>query len=193
MSVAQIQARVAAIQSQFGRPPVAAAPVAAPARGADATVGPVPTFERALTEATSGGPDGGTGWAAKLPAEAGPFLDDIRRAADAAGVDPRLVAAVAWTESGFRPDAVSSAGARGLMQLMPATARGLGVDPRDPTQNLEGGARYLAQQLQRFGRTDLALAAYNAGPGNVARHGGIPPFAETRAYVERVLERLGTL
>lgn len=82
--------------------------------------------------------------------------------------------------------AVSPKGAIGLAQLMPATARMLGVDPWDPVQNLEGGARYLAAQYRRFGSWRLALAAYNAGPAAVARHGGVPPYRETRAYIAHV-------
>lgn len=120
------------------------------------------------------------------------FGTDIDRAAKAAGLDPRLVLAVVMEESGGDPAARSPAGARGLMQLMPGTARDLGVqDPADPAANLGGGARYLAEQLERFdGRLDLALAAYNAGPGNVARAGGrVPAFSETRRYVERVTGR----
>ncbi len=90
-------------------------------------------------------------------------------------------------ESRWNPDAVSSKGALGLAQLMPETARLLGVDPLDPAQNLDGGARYLRMMFDRFGDWDLALAAYNAGPGAVDTHGGIPPFAETRQYVQIIL------
>jgi soluble lytic murein transglycosylase-like protein len=187
MSVTEIQARMATIQAQFGAVAVAPARAAGPAAAS-------PPFEQVLTEATAATATSPAGdWTHRLPAEARPHLDALTAAAESAGVDPKLVAAVAWTESGFRGDAVSGAGAQGLMQLMPATAAGLGVDPRDPRQNLEGGARYLAEQLDRFGRVDLALAAYNAGPGAVARHGGIPPYPETRAYVDRVLERLASL
>lgn len=120
------------------------------------------------------------------------FGDHIEAASGASGLDPRLVLAVVMEESGGDPAARSRVGARGLMQLMPGTARDLGVaDATDPAANLRGGSRYLAEQLRRFGgRLDLALAAYNAGPGNVDRAGGrIPPFPETRAYVSRVLDR----
>jgi cell wall-associated NlpC family hydrolase len=103
------------------------------------------------------------------------------------GVDPALLSAVARAESGYNPNAVSRAGALGLMQIMPATAAGLGVDPLDPAQAIDGAARYLAQQLDAFGSTELALAAYNAGPAAVGRYGGIPPYPETQAYVSKVL------
>lgn len=114
----------------------------------------------------------------------------IETAAREHAVDARLLRAVIAVESGFNPRAVSPRGAQGLMQLMPATARQLGVaDPFDPTQNILGGARYLRQLLDTYdGDVSLVLAAYNAGEGAVARHGRrIPPYAETRAYVPRVL------
>ena len=102
-------------------------------------------------------------------------------------VDPLLVHAVIAVESAHRPDAVSPAGAEGLMQLMPRTARMLGVgDPFDPRENVEAGVAYLRRLHDEFG-TVLALAAYNAGPGAVREHGGIPPFAQTRRYVRSVL------
>jgi len=102
------------------------------------------------------------------------------------GVSPALLAAVAKVESGFNRSAVSGAGARGLMQLMPSTARGLGVDPMDPPQAVDGAARLLATHLRTYGSVPLALAAYNAGPGAVNRYNGVPPYAETQAYVTKV-------
>ena len=115
----------------------------------------------------------------------------LRRAAQAADLSPELVSAVAWRESGGRPGQVSRAGAIGEMQLMPATARALGVDPRDSVQNYRGGATYLGALMRRYdGDLLRTLAAYNAGPGAVDRHQGAPPYRETQAYVAAVMERL---
>lgn len=118
-----------------------------------------------------------------------PFAAEIEAAAQRHGVDPALLKALIRQESNFNPNAVSPAGATGLTQLMPATAQGLGVsDPTNPQQAIEGGAKYLRQQLDRFGGDEkLALAAYNAGPGAVARFGGVPPYAETQSYVQKVM------
>lgn len=122
---------------------------------------------------------------ARVPEDLDELLEQASRKH---GVPVNLLTAVVAVESGFRADAVSPAGAIGLMQLMPATARDMGVlDPFDPRQNVEGGARYLAFLLKHFKSEELALAAYNAGPGRVARAGGVPDFPETRAYIESVL------
>ena len=119
------------------------------------------------------------------------YAESIHAAAEKYRLSPALLDAVARSESGYNAAAVSPAGAIGIMQLMPDTARGLGVDPRDPEQNIFGGAAYLRQQLDRFdGNLDLALAAYNAGGGRVVQYGGVPPFKETRAYVGRNLDLL---
>ncbi len=120
-----------------------------------------------------------------------PHANAYEAVAKAHGLPARLLAAVAWQESRGRQTAVSPKGAIGIMQLMPETARQIGVDPFDPVQNLEGGATYLRRQLDRFGSLPLALAAYNAGPGAVMRYGGIPPYRETQTYVSRILGRIG--
>ena len=131
----------------------------------------------------AGGDDGAT------PVADPDRSDRFDRAARSAGVDARLLRAVAWTESRGRQSALSVKGAVGTMQLMPGTAAELGVDARDADANINGGARYLARQLARFGTVPLALAAYNAGPGAVTRWGGIPPYAETRSYVASIMAR----
>lgn len=113
----------------------------------------------------------------------GPYLDMAREAAVRHGVPEDLFLRLVQQESGWRPNAKSHKGALGLAQLMPETARRLGVDPTDPQENLEGGARYLARQYRAFGSWRLALAAYNAGPEAVKKYGGVPPYNETTNYV----------
>jgi soluble lytic murein transglycosylase-like protein len=127
--------------------------------------------------AASAGPSGWSGRVAQLAAKY--------------DLSPALIEAVVWQESRWRHDAVSPVGARGLAQLMPGTARELGVDPDDPYANLEGGARYLRQQLDAFGgNLEKALAAYNAGPGRVRQAGGVPAIRETQQYVSAIIGRL---
>jgi soluble lytic murein transglycosylase-like protein len=133
------------------------------------------------------------------PATAGglagvPYADLFVKAGAKYGVSPKLLAAVAKVESGYNPEAVSKAGARGLMQLMPGTAKGLGVhDAFDPEQAVNGAAKMLHGLLTEFKSVPLALAAYNAGGGAVRKHGGIPPFSETQAYVPKVQKALAAL
>jgi soluble lytic murein transglycosylase-like protein len=119
----------------------------------------------------------------------GEFLPAARRAARRHSIPEDLFLRLVQAESAWRPAAVSHKGAIGLAQLMPGTAALLRVDPRDPEQNLEGGARYLRMMHDRFGSWRLALAAYNAGPEAVTRHGGVPPYRETRNYVRAILGR----
>jgi hypothetical protein len=160
--------------------------IEAPRPGLDVRIGPVydtPTAIRRIV------PD--TVPSAARVAPATPYARLFEEAGVEHGVSPALLAAVARQESGFDPRAVSPAGAQGLMQLMPGTAAGLGVtDPFDPDQAVDGAARLLRTLLDRFGGTELALAAYNAGPGAVLRYGGIPPYPETQAYVRSVLSQV---
>lgn len=122
-----------------------------------------------------------------------PFASQFNTAGARYGIAPRLLAALAYTESGFRPDAVSPDGAVGLMQFMPATAAEWGVDSRDPVSSVDGAGRLLSALFQQTGTVENALAAYNAGLGAVRRHGGVPPFAETQAHGRRILQLIGRL
>ncbi|WP_336987066.1 lytic transglycosylase domain-containing protein [Altererythrobacter aquiaggeris] len=126
--------------------------------------------------------------AANLPAAYSAKVHELSARFD---LSPSLIEALVWQESRWRANAVSPVGARGLAQLMPGTARELGVNPDDPFANLEGGARYLRQQIDRFdGDLERALAAYNAGPGRVIRAGGVPEIRETKNYVAAIMGRL---
>jgi hypothetical protein len=202
--VADVTMRIAAIERRFAPPPAsfqsalltATAPAAgatfAPQGGGTPAPGGYASFPGGSATGpgtAAAAPVGGFAgdWARGLPPAGRAWAPSIERAALRAGIEPALLASLVWAESGFQPDARSHAGAIGLAQLMPGTAAGLGVDPHDPQQNLDGGARFLAAQLKKFGRPELALAAYNAGPGRVERAGGIPQIAETQAYVPKVM------
>lgn len=174
--------------------------IEAPRRGQNVQLVPVTTppdmIRRILPGPTVGatammGPGSGAASAAGTGSPAA-FRHLFETAATKYGVSADLLTAVARQESAFNPRAVSSAGAQGLMQLMPATAAELGVnDPFDPAQAVDGAARLLRDLQQRFGSTELALAAYNAGPGAVMRYDGVPPYAETQQYVRAIMATLG--
>jgi len=144
------------------------------------------SFPQPLATMSSEGPPRGE-LAELLPERGTEWADEIEAAAAEYALDARYLAAVVWTESSFRPDAVSRSGALGLSQLMPATAADLGVNPNDPVDNLRGGAKYLRRLLDEFGRVDLAAAAYNAGPGRVRENGGFPYIADPGGYVQTVV------
>ncbi|SMO83835.1 lytic transglycosylase domain-containing protein [Ruegeria faecimaris] len=118
------------------------------------------------------------------------IVKEIHAAAERHDVPTELFMALVWQESRYRADALSPKGAIGFAQLMPGTAKDLGVNPKNPAENLDGGARYLAAQYREFGDWKLALAAYNAGPHRVVQYGGIPPFTETRDYVRIILSKV---
>jgi soluble lytic murein transglycosylase-like protein len=188
MSVEAVIARVNELQLMIGSgvPPAPAGNTTAFASQLATATAPA-----AATTATTATPSAGlmssaTG-ASELPADV-PYGAEITAAAKKYGIDPALLAGLVKQESGFNPTAGSPAGARGLTQLMPGTAAGLGVtNVLDPVQSLDGGAKYLRQQLDAFGGdVARALAAYNAGPGAVQRYGGVPPYAETQNYVRAV-------
>jgi soluble lytic murein transglycosylase-like protein len=183
MSIEAVISRVSQLQAMLGGAapaPAAPSPTSSfstalqKATGATATQAPSPAVSPASA-------------ASSLPAGT-PYAAEITAAATRNGVDPALLAGLVKQESGFNPNAGSGAGARGLTQLMPGTASGLGVtNILDPVQNLNGGAKYLKQQLDAFGGdVTKALAAYNAGPGAVQRFGGVPPYSETQNYVRIV-------
>jgi soluble lytic murein transglycosylase-like protein len=157
--------------------------------GGDLFVGVAPGTATASPEQAVGiraAPDNAD---ARLPDLDQPFGKAVAQAAATHGLDPKLLHALVIVESAYRPKAVSRVGAGGLTQLMPATAAALGVHDRfDPETNLLGGAGYLARLLLRFGDLRLALAAYNSGPARVAQLGRVPDIAETRAYVEAVID-----
>ncbi|MGZ4538449.1 MAG: transglycosylase SLT domain-containing protein [Blastococcus sp.] len=148
------------------------------------SVGNPAVIRRVLPETADPTADSGSSTLAGVP-----YANLFTSAGSKYGIDPSLLAAVASQESSFNSGAVSPAGAEGLMQFMPSTAQGLGVNPFDPASSVDGAARYLSSLTKQFGSTDLALAAYNAGPGAVSRYGGIPPYTETQNYVSAVTRK----
>jgi soluble lytic murein transglycosylase-like protein len=185
VSVDAVVSRIAQLQSLMA-PPQAAPTANFAASLASASAPTATAATTAATPAATLATTASTGPSA-LPTGT-PYGAEITAAAQRNGLDPALLAGLIKQESGFNPNAGSPAGAQGLCQLMPGTARGLGVtDLHDPAQSIEGGAKYLAQQLKTFnGDVARALAAYNAGPGAVQRYGGVPPYAETQNYVRAV-------
>ena len=149
---------------------------------------PAPGAATSAAGGTVNGWNAITGSSFRTAADTAPYGDLFAAAEQKYGVPSALLSAVAKQESGYNPTAVSHAGAQGLMQLMPGTAKHLGVtDPFDPAQAIDGAARMLRDLTKRFGSTELAVAAYNAGPGAVLKYQGIPPYPETQRYVRNVL------
>ena len=170
--------------------------IEAPRTGLDVRIIDVPStpdvIRRILPEGSTVSAAGSVGGVGGSLAANTPYKQLFETASSRHGVPAKLLAEVARAESGFNPRAVSHAGAQGLMQLMPSTARGLGVtNSFDPAQAVDGAARLLKSHLQQFGKTELALAAYNAGPGAVSKYGGIPPYSETQNYVRKIMAALG--
>jgi soluble lytic murein transglycosylase-like protein len=210
--VSEVMGRMAEIRARFAVPAgfdlaligatqpraVQAAPAPGAAPAAQVPVSPYQPSTPPGTAPAAAAPAPGTAdvppatqasgaWVQRLPEAGRRWAGAIEAAARRNGVEPELLASLVRAESNFNQNVTSHAGAIGLAQLMPGTARGLGVNPHDPLANLEGGAKYLRQQLDRFGSRELALAAYNAGPTRVARAGGIPNISETQTYVRRVM------
>jgi soluble lytic murein transglycosylase-like protein len=188
MSAAAIQGRVSEIQQMITALQTGTlAGAATPPPAAPAT--PATSFADQLSALQAPGIAPPAAAALAAGGDSGQYDALIQSAAQRHGIDPALLKALIRAESNFDPDAGSPAGAQGLTQLMPGTAAALGVtDVHDPAQAIEGGAKYLRRQLDAFGGDETkALAAYNAGPGAVSRYGGVPPYAETQQYVQRVL------
>ena len=198
MSVDATVARVTQLEAMLGLSP-AGAPLSTSSASSPASTGATGssgfaaqlasvTATPAASATTDPTATAGTNRAAAGTGASTPYAAEIDAAAGKYNVDPALLRGLIRQESNFNANATSPAGARGLTQLMPGTASALGVDPSVPAQAIEGGAKYLRQQLDRFGGDPAkALAAYNAGPGAVQRYGGVPPYAETQNYVRKVM------
>jgi soluble lytic murein transglycosylase-like protein len=189
VSVDATVARVAQLEAMLGLSPAGAPVSTQPTTGTTSSFAAhlASVSATAATPATTSAA-GTTATGSATPGASTPFATEIDAAAAKYNVDPALLRGLIRQESNFNPNATSPAGARGLTQLMPGTAAALGVDPSVPAQAIEGGAKYLRQQLDKFGNDPAkALAAYNAGPGAVQRYGGVPPYAETQNYVRKVL------
>jgi soluble lytic murein transglycosylase-like protein len=203
-AISSIEARIGAIQSRLGVAsrataasdfaPAAAATTTSAAASATATPA---SFDGVTAEvdallrsfglpiaapATSGGLDPAT-----------PFASSFESAGARWGISPTVLAGIGWVESRFQVDALSSAGAQGMMQFLPSTAAAMGVDPYDPAAAIEGAARYLRGQLDRFGSIEMAVAAYNVGPGAIAAAGGILPGSQAARYVDAVFTASGRM
>lgn len=186
MSIELIGQRMAAIQAQFASFTGTTDATATDASASTSSSSFADQLAAAQTTPTSATTATGTTLGGGTPTQ---YDAQITAAATKYGIDPALLKGLIRQESNFNPSAQSPVGAQGLTQLMPGTAATLGVtDPTDPAQAIDGGAKYLKQQLDRFGGdASKALAAYNAGPGAVAKYGGVPPYAETQNYVQKVL------
>jgi soluble lytic murein transglycosylase-like protein len=184
--VQQLQALIESAR-QAAVPGAAATAVASPASGSGADF--ASALQAATTADASGSAEAALAPGATASAASGEYQPLIEQAAARNGLDPAVLNGLIQQESGFDPNATSSAGAQGLTQLMPGTASSLGVaNPLNPAESIEGGARYLGQLMSQFGgNTADALAAYNAGPGAVQEYGGVPPYTETQSYVSKVL------
>lgn len=200
-AIAGVQARIGTIEQRLGLSRAAAGAVlSSNSTATSSSIGGIDlsgsfesiaaSIEAALQPSTTGLTTTGltsTGTASTSLAASTPYADLFRQAGEKYGIDPKVLAGVAYVESRFQTDVVSGAGAVGMMQFMPSTAASMGVDPTDPASAIDGAARYLRTQIDRFGSVEMALAAYNVGPGAMANAGSIQPGSQAEKYVTAVL------